>query len=251
MEHGLLAGRIHLEHRSAATRWVARRIPASVGGAVQVALCVQHYTCFGISAPPPPSEAEEDGLVAGRIHFEHCSRAPTALGAVAAPLGSAIQVALRVQHYTCFGISAVRCPGEAMEDGLVAGGIHLEHSSHAGGAPAIGCAIQIALRVQRYTCFGICAVRFPGETIEDGLVAARIHLEHSSHAGGAPAIGCAIQIALRVQRHTAGICTIPPGPGEVIEDGLVAARIHLEHSSDAVSTSRRGSPIQVALRVQH
>src|SRR5208337_2048502 len=145
-------------------------------------------------------EAVEHGLLAGCIHLEHRSAVD-----LAATPGSAIQVALRVQHYTCFGISGVRYPFEAVEDGFVAGRIHLEHSSHAGGAADIGRAIQVALRVQHYTCVGICAVPFPSEAIEDGLVASRIHLEHSSHAGGTAAMGCAIQVALRVQHYTVGI----------------------------------------------
>src|SRR5208282_2244594 len=44
VEHGLGAGRIHLEHRSAAIRRVARRISAP-SNAIQVALRVKRRTC--------------------------------------------------------------------------------------------------------------------------------------------------------------------------------------------------------------
>ena len=137
----------------------------------------------------------EQGFVAAHIHHEHRSLAVR----VAAPARGAIEVALRIQHYTGAGICAVRTIGEAVEYGLVARRIQLEHRSRAGCAATIGCAIQVALAVQHDASVGTCAVRPAGKAVEHGLLAARIHLEYCSGGASTASGSGAVEIVLRVQ----------------------------------------------------
>src|ERR1700682_896353 len=87
VEHGFVAGRIQLEHRSFA---VGAALPRS---AIKVALRVLHYTRAGIFAGGR-AEGIQRAFVAGRIHLEH---RPTrvSLGTSARVRGGAVQVALR------------------------------------------------------------------------------------------------------------------------------------------------------------
>ncbi len=52
-------------------------------------------------------------------------------------------------------------------------------------ATEIRGAVEVALRVPDQTCVGKCPVRPPGKTIQHGLVASVVNLEHRSVAGRA------------------------------------------------------------------
>src|ERR1700732_2281282 len=90
VEHGFVACRIQLEHRSFA---VGAALPRS---AIWVALRILHYTRKGIFAGGR-AEGIQPAFVAARIHLEQ-SPTRVSLGTAARVRSGAVQVALRAPH---------------------------------------------------------------------------------------------------------------------------------------------------------
>jgi hypothetical protein len=126
------------------------------------------------------------------------------------------------------GIFPVFATGEAVEHGLVACWIDLEHRAP-GVLPAyIRGAVEIASAIQKQVSLRISPVGRAAEAMQHRQVSGGVYLEHVAVA---PTKRGAIQIASRVPyQPTIGILPIRP-TGEGVQDSLVPSRIYLEHRS--------------------
>src|SRR6266404_5977378 len=131
--------RSYLEHRSVAGS-------ASAGSAVQVALTVPYYARIRITAIcVATGEVVKHGHLSGWSQLEHRPPAESAMED-----RSAIEVALRVPHYTVGTYAFGSRAGEAVQHPLATSLVKLEHHAIAPvdtPSTGIGCAIKIALRI--------------------------------------------------------------------------------------------------------
>src|SRR5580698_557965 len=112
---------------------------------------------------------KQHGFLSLRVNFEDYRCAANK----AVPLRRAIEVTLRVPGQPCVGTVSIVSALEAVENGLVAGAVYLEHRSATvfaavEDATKLGSAVDIAIRVSDD---GIrnCAVCPSGEPMEDGV----------------------------------------------------------------------------------
>lgn len=138
--------------------------------------------------------------------------------------GGPIEITRLVPDHTRVGTITVRASGEAVQHGLLSGPIQLEHRSgwQTGTAAADGGPIEVALLISYQTCGRLGSIRWPGKSVEHGLFAGPVHLEHHTTANAsavdaaivAPEARSAIEIALLVSNQTRagpgviGICPI-------------------------------------------
>src|SRR5439155_23074528 len=107
MEHGLLTGRIKLEHCAITVDAAECRRPE------EIAILVHHQACPGKLSVHPSRKGIEHGLVACGVQFEYGSGV-----VITAHLGGAIKIASGVADESCEGNAPVLSgPGEGMHHG--------------------------------------------------------------------------------------------------------------------------------------
>src|SRR5208337_1084859 len=190
MQNGFFAGlRVELVHRA-----VAARAPI-LGGAIQIALLIQHRRIPGIESVTPSHEVVEDAVVSGRRDFVD--------GAVAigAALGRAVKIALLVENGSdIIGFKAVRGTGKDVENRLdvfLTTLADLENRSDAAPRSARaedGSAIEAALVISQPSPRAPRVIRLALEAVQNRLFAGRrAHGPHRTVARGPALRGCAVE----------------------------------------------------------
>src|SRR5260370_25682827 len=100
--------------------------------------------------------------------------------------GGDVKVASRIPEQSGVGKSPVRSASEAMQHGLLARRIQLEHRALGESATIQGGAVKVALLVANQTRFGKPPVHSI-EAVQHGLRTRGIHLEHRAAAAGSGA----------------------------------------------------------------
>src|SRR5450631_906922 len=135
--------------------------------------------------------------------------------AIAAEVCSAVEISRRISDQTRYGSCAVRSAGEAVQHGLLAGLIQLEHRSAAtpeagDTATILRRTVEISRRVRDHACDGQAPVRSAGEAVQHRLAADRTQLEHCSIEEEAASLSGAVEIARLVHDQAAdGIQPVP------------------------------------------
>src|SRR5271166_1694736 len=226
VQDALVAGRVDLVY--------GPEMRAACGcGSVHVAGGVENRSGHGIGSVAAGRETVQDLLVAAAIEAEYRSEAIHS----AYPC-CAVNVSRRIERDAAERAGALGYIGKAVENSLGAIGAYSEHGSaavaSASSAAVLGSAVEISRSVRNESGVRVRAITAACETVDNGLVASGIHLEHRSIAICPAKTSCTVQVAGGIQNKSCGGIPSIARAAKTVEDSFRAGSVEFEYDSAPV-----------------